>query len=103
MFGARSNSIPFAISFLTTVSQFSVLNLYVSIVKGVLIVMIAYLSSKLLFPQLFKFAAKSREILFLASISTCFIFALLFHSMGFSIVIGAFVAGVILGNLPYHI
>jgi Kef-type K+ transport system membrane component KefB/voltage-gated potassium channel Kch len=93
----------FAISFLTTLSQFSVINLYISIVKGVLVVMIAYLSSKLLFPQLFKFAAKSREILFLASVSTCFVFALLFKSMGFSIIIGAFVAGVILGNLPYHI
>lgn len=93
----------FAISFLTTVSQFSILSMYISIVKWVLVVLIAYASSKLIFPQLFKFAAHSRELLFLVSVSACFLFALLFKSMGFSIVIGAFAAGVALGNLPYNI
>ena len=93
----------FAISFLSTISQFTVLSLYISIVKAVLVVMVTYLASKLLFPPLFKFAARSREILFLASVSTAFFFALMFQYLDFSIIIGAFVAGVALGNLPYNI
>ncbi|MBU1704225.1 MAG: cation:proton antiporter, partial [Nanoarchaeota archaeon] len=55
------------------------------------------------FPKIFKFAAKSQELLFLLSISICFLFAMAFSYIGFSIIIGAFIAGVTLANLPYNL
>ena len=42
-------------------------------------------------------------MLFLASLSVCFAFSILFHLINFSIAIGAFIAGIALGNLPYNI
>jgi len=70
---------------------------------GGAIIVVSFLVGKFLFPPLFKSAAKSLELLFLMSVSACFFFALLFTLFGFSIAVGAFIAGVILGNLPYNI
>ncbi|MBT3406456.1 hypothetical protein HN419_04780 [Candidatus Woesearchaeota archaeon] len=89
---------------LTSLSQFSgglVIPLF--IIKALAITVVTILLSKYAFPYVFKFAASSRELLFLMSISICFLFAFIFHYMGFSIIIGAFVAGVALGNLPYNL
>jgi len=89
---------------LTSLSQFSggfVIPLF--IIKALAIAVVTILLSKYAFPYVFKFAASSRELLFLMSISVCFLFAFIFHYLGFSIIIGAFVAGVALGNLPYNI
>jgi len=93
----------FALSILTTLSEFSILTLFYSIVKGIVVFVIAILAAKYLFPSIFKFAAKSRELLFIGAISVSFLFSLLFNYIGFSIAIGAFVAGVTLANLPYNI
>jgi Kef-type K+ transport system membrane component KefB/voltage-gated potassium channel Kch len=72
-----------------------------SFLKGIGMIAIAYLGSKYIFPTIFKFAAKSRELLFLLAISFCLLFALFASYIGLSIIIGAFVAGVALANLPY--
>ncbi len=72
------------------------------LIGGVLIIASFFLG-KWLFPPLFRRAARSLELLFLMAVSVCFFFALFFTFFGFSIAIGAFVAGVILGNLPYNI
>ncbi len=64
---------------------------------------LAFLCSKYLFPSLFRFAAKSQELLFMGAVSVCFLFSLLFYSLHISIAIGAFVAGLSLANLPYNI
>ena len=61
----------------------------------------AIVFSKFLLGPLYGFAAKSQEIFFLASISIAFLFALVASWLGLSIVIGAFIAGVALANLPY--
>jgi voltage-gated potassium channel Kch len=55
------------------------------------------------FPTVFEFAAKSQELLLATSLSVCFMFALLFNEAGLSIAVGAFVAGILLANLPYNI
>jgi len=52
-------------------------------------------------PKLTKSVARSQELLFLFSICWCFIIAALFSYFGFSIEIGALVAGVILSVSPY--
>ncbi|MBW2975905.1 cation:proton antiporter [Candidatus Woesearchaeota archaeon] len=91
------------LSVLVTLKEFSFLILFLSIVKGLIALLIAILISKLVFPSLFSFAAKSQELLFISAVSISLLYSILFNYMGFSIVIGAFIAGVSLANLPYNI
>ena len=51
---------------------------------------------------LFKPIARSSELLFLTAVSWCFAYALIAQKLGFSIAIGAFLAGISLAPLPYH-
>ncbi len=74
-----------------------------SLVKGVLLVASALFFTKVLFPQMFGFAARNSELLFSLSLSVCFGFAIVAYSLGFSIAIGAFLAGITLANLPYNL
>src|SRR3989338_7478387 len=71
------------------------------IILGFLLLLLALVSSWFIFPRLFDFAAKSKEFLFLSSVTVCFLFALVADVMDFSIAIGAFIAGVALAPLPY--
>jgi Kef-type K+ transport system membrane component KefB len=52
---------------------------------------------------IFKPIAKSTELLFLGAVSWCFAYALISQWLGFSMAIGAFLAGISLAPLPYHI
>ncbi|MBL7055192.1 cation:proton antiporter, partial [Candidatus Woesearchaeota archaeon] len=92
-----------ALSVLTTIDNFSFSFLIWALIKGTVVFMVAVVASKFLFPALFEFAAKSQELLFIAAVSVSFVFSILFYYMGFSIAIGAFVAGVTLASLPYNI
>ena len=92
----------FALSFLSTVNNFSPIVLFWAILKALIIILAAVLSSKFIFPSIFKIAAESQELLFLASITACFAFAMGSYYLGFSIAIGAFAAGIALANLPYN-
>jgi len=95
-----------------------------SLVKVVVLLCIAFIVSKIILPKILKFAARSQEFLFLVSIGVLFGFALLSEYIGvllsygfkylpetilvnlkpgLSIVIGAFIAGIILGNTEYNI
>jgi len=74
-----------------------------SLGKAIGVVIVAIICSKYIFPYAFGFAAKSQELLFLLSISVCFVFAMAFSYIGFSIIIGAFIAGVTLAHLPYNL
>jgi len=64
--------------------------------------LVVIFSSKYLLPFIFEISAKSREFLFLSAVAVCFFFSMLAHFFGFSIVIGAFLAGLALSSLPYH-
>lgn len=92
-----------ALTVLKDVDSFSFSPFFLSIAKGAGLLIIAILLGKYVFPSIFKFAAKSQELLFIVSISVCFAFSILFTLADFSIAIGAFVAGIVLGNLPYNI
>jgi len=74
----------------------------ISLLKGIGMLVAAMVASKYLFPPIFKFAAKSKELLFLVSITTCLVFAVISVWFGFSIAIGGFIAGITLANLPYN-
>ncbi|MBU1111651.1 MAG: cation:proton antiporter [archaeon] len=77
-------------------------SLVLALLKFVSFFVIAYLCSKFIFPYVFKFAAKFQELLLITSLAICFLFSFTFHYMGFSVIIGAFVAGLTLGNLEYN-
>jgi len=91
-----------AFSLLTTLDQASSYTLVFSLLKAASIVIVALFCSRFLFPFLFAFAAKSQELLFLASLSTCFLFSIAFSLIGFPIAVGAFIAGISIAHLPYH-
>ena len=93
----------FALTVLATLSEFNGVLIAASVVKAALLMIIAWLASKYVFPKLFEFAAERTEVLFLASVAICFLFAAAFAAIGLSMIIGAFVAGVVLGNLEYNL
>ncbi|MBI3034960.1 cation:proton antiporter [Candidatus Woesearchaeota archaeon] len=93
----------FAIFALSILSQgsFSAYALLYSFSKGLIIIIVSLFAGKYLLPPVFKFAAASQELLFIASIATAFLFSIIINSVGFSIAIGAFIAGITL-NVPYN-
>ncbi|MBI2651304.1 cation:proton antiporter [Candidatus Woesearchaeota archaeon] len=92
-----------ALTVFGTLSKFSFAVLLISVLKGLSALIVAILISKYAFPLLFAFAAKSRELLFISAISISLLYSMLFSYLGFSIAIGAFIAGISLANLPYSL
>ncbi len=81
-------------------SDFSVYSLLTVFAKGALFAIVALVLSKLINPVL-KISAKSHELLLLVSISFLFLFIIGSLLGGFSLIIGAFLAGVALANSNY--
>lgn len=77
--------------------------IFLSLLKFIILLAIAYVSNKFIVYPLFKYAAKSPELLFLLSIATCFFFVMIAYFLDFSIAIGAFFGGITLANLPYNL
>ncbi len=65
-----------------------------SLGKGVLVIFALFLLSKTVLPILFKFVARSQELLFLVALGWCFAVASTLLGLGFSIEIGALLAGI---------
>ncbi len=70
--------------------------------KGVLLVGIVFLMSRYLLPHIMDKVAKSGEMLFIFTIAWCFGVASLVYWAGFSVEIGAIIAGISLGASPYQ-
>jgi len=70
---------------------------------GAGIIVILFLIGFYVLPRITKNIAKHQELLFLFSIFWCFIIAALFGYLGFSIEIGALIAGVVLSMSPYSV
>lgn len=92
-----------ALLILTSVSDFSAIFFVKILLKFTAFLVVAYLFSKFVFTLVFRFAARKQELLLISSLAVCFIFSLAFQYLGFSIAIGAFIAGVALGNLEYNL
>ncbi len=92
-----------ALSVMTTLGNFSAAFLFYSFFKGVALIAASVIISKYIFPRIFSFAAKSRELLFISAVSLSFLYSIIFSYFGFSIAVGSFIAGVSLANLPYNI
>ena len=93
----------FILSFLSTISYFNISIILIALLKGAIFILFSLLIGKFVLRKLLEFAAKSEELLFLCSLSICFLFALFAYYIGFSIAIGAFLAGVILASSPYSL
>jgi len=83
----------------TNLTQFILLIIF----KGAALLSALLLISRIFLPKLISFVAKSQELLFLFSIAWGLALASLFTYLGFSVEIGALVAGVILASTPYSI
>ena len=64
---------------------------------------IAVILQKFVLNKIFKFAAKSNELLFLTSLAILFLFIILSYTLELSIAIGAFIAGVSLANSQFKL
>ncbi|MGY4884160.1 MAG: cation:proton antiporter [Nanobdellota archaeon] len=80
-----------------TSSGFAAANLLIGFALIVVLLLIGYF----ILPLFTKRIAKSQELLFLFSVCWCFVVAALFNYLGFSIEIGALVAGIALSMIPY--
>lgn len=72
-------------------------------IKGILSLLIIIAISKYLLPRLLNKISHSSELLFLFTITWCFGLASLLHLLGFSIEIGAIIAGISLSSSPYQL
>ncbi len=91
-----------ALSILST-STLSFYPIAMSLLKFMIFLLLSFIIGKFLIGHAMKFAAKSQELFFLVSVALLFLFALFAQYLGLSIIIGSFIAGVVLGNLPYQI
>lgn len=83
-------------------ATFSIDTIIFSILKIIFLIITLFFMNVYMFPPIFKFAAKTKELLFLASMSVLFFFSIFAMLMDISLVIGAFIAGIALANLPYN-
>lgn len=66
------------------------------------LVAVPFLFTRFLLTPVFTKISRNSELLFLSGISWCFIMAAFSFFLGFSIEIGAFIAGIALASLPYN-
>jgi len=71
-------------------------------IKGIVSLVAIIIFSKYLLPWLLNKAAHSTELLFIFTVAWCFGLGSLFYLLGFSIEIGAIVAGITLSSSPYQ-
>lgn len=92
-----------ALSIISTPGQVSFNEGLMALFKGAGLFSVAIILSKYILPPVFKFVAKSQELLFLTALSLCFVFSYFSYLAGFSVAIGAFIAGVSVATFPYNI
>lgn len=83
-----------ALGFVSSLNDFSLSHTGITFLKIILLLSSAFILKKLVYPRIFKFAAQSQELLFLATISVVLGYGILANILGLSIAIGAFIAGI---------
>jgi Kef-type K+ transport system membrane component KefB len=73
------------------------------LLKAIGLFLLTFVLSKYVLEKIFDAVAKNIELLFLTALTWCFLFTTLAIVSGFSVVIGAFLAGVALASSPYHL
>jgi Kef-type K+ transport system membrane component KefB/ActR/RegA family two-component response regulator len=93
----------FLLSVISTSDHFSAMALVSSFIKGILLFGIALFMSGKVFPKLFEAAAAHKEMILLLALTTCFLFSTMAAYFGFSIAVGAFIAGISIAPLRYSL
>lgn len=75
--------------------------LFFLIIKAASLLALLYCIAQYMLPPLFAKIAKSSELLFLSSLAWCFVVAISAARFDFPLELGAFLAGISLGSLPY--
>lgn len=91
----------FAMALLTTVGNFSAAALAKIAGEGAVLIASALVAGYAL-NKVLKYAVRSKELLFIFALSVCMIFAAWAAFLDYSLAIGAFIAGIILGNTQYN-
>jgi Kef-type K+ transport system membrane component KefB/Trk K+ transport system NAD-binding subunit len=92
-----------AMSILTTFDHLSAITIANSIIWGIGLFSIAIVCSRYIIPTIFKAISKSHELMFLTALSLFFLFAKMSEMSGFSVAIGAFIAGIATATFPYNL
>ncbi|MBD3260478.1 MAG: sodium:proton exchanger, partial [Candidatus Altiarchaeales archaeon] len=81
--------------------------LFADILNGVFVgaglFSIALVISRFILPSLFRVISTSHELLFITALSVFFLFTGLSQAIGFSLAVGAFVAGIAIATFPYNL
>lgn len=72
-------------------------------IKGLIVILTAVALNRFILPTTFKYSAASSELLLITALSWCFVFASFTKLIGFSLEIGAFLAGAAIASSPYHL
>lgn len=83
-------------------SQINPFAFLIIFLKGIALFILISLLVKRVIPMIFAIMAHNQELLFLTAVAWCFLFASVSVFLGFSLEIGAFLAGISLSSLPYH-
>lgn len=92
-----------ASSGLGNVGLISSLPILLLVAKALGLFLLTFVLSKYILGKIFEYTAHSVELLYITSITWCFAFTSLAVFAGFSVEIGAFLAGVALASSPYHL
>ncbi len=81
----------------------SLLALLLLLIKALALFASTFILAKYLLGKVFEYSAHSVELLYISSITWCFAFTGFAIFLGFSVEIGAFLAGLALASSPYHL
>ncbi|MBI3037132.1 cation:proton antiporter [Candidatus Woesearchaeota archaeon] len=90
----------FAMALLGTISNFTPAAIGIVVGKGAVLILSAFAAGYIL-NKVLKYAVRSKELLFIFALSVCMVFAAWAAFLDYSLAIGAFMAGIILGNTQY--
>ncbi|MFA4819208.1 MAG: cation:proton antiporter [Patescibacteria group bacterium] len=90
-------------SFSSTGSAPNLTQLILVAIKGLSLIVFVFAAQRFILARLFEWLARSRELLLISSLAWCFLVAAAFAAIGFSMEIGAFLAGLALAELPYNL
>lgn len=91
------------LSLLSNIESLSLIPFISSLASGVILILSAFLIGKFALKPLFDFAARFPELLFISSIALAFGFSFFAYSLGLTMAIGSFIAGIIIANMPYSL
>jgi Kef-type K+ transport system membrane component KefB/Trk K+ transport system NAD-binding subunit len=91
-----------SLSILATLDNLSVNTVSFAFLNGLGLFSIALVTSKYIVPSIFRLISNHHELMFLTALSFFFLFAKLSSISGFSVAIGAFIAGMSIASFPYN-